>query len=174
MSESTPSLPPSNGKTVVVTGINGFIASVTGLAILKKGYTLIGTCRSRARAEPLLKDAYAEYDRAGRVKIVEVVDMTKEGAFDEVVKGKQTSPAPRRTNSFHLTPFRCSRHNPHCLPYRLHDLQSRPRTRPRCRGCGRGPPLSPQVLRPPTQRSSRHILRCSGCFAAARSRLHRG
>ncbi|KAI9775117.1 MAG: hypothetical protein M1839_001428 [Geoglossum umbratile] len=87
MSEPTFSLPPSKGKAVVITGINGYLASVIGLAILKKGYTLIGTCRSRARAEPLLTDAYAEYDRAGRVKIVEVADMTKEGAFDEVVKG---------------------------------------------------------------------------------------
>jgi nucleoside-diphosphate-sugar epimerase len=95
MSEPALSLPPSNGKTVAITGINGFLASVAGLAVLKKGYTLIGTCRSRARAEPLLKDAYAEYDRAGRVKIMEVEDMTKEGAFDQVVKGKKTHPTPK-------------------------------------------------------------------------------
>ncbi|KAH0563071.1 hypothetical protein GP486_002365 [Trichoglossum hirsutum] len=80
-------VPPSNGKTVVVSGINGYIASVTGLEALRKGYTLVGTCRSRAKAEPLLKGAYAEFADAGRVRIVEVVDMTKEGAFDEAVKG---------------------------------------------------------------------------------------
>jgi NAD(P)-dependent dehydrogenase (short-subunit alcohol dehydrogenase family) len=85
---STPvALPPSNGKTVVITGINGYLASVTGLEALRKGYTLVGTCRSLARAEPLLKGAYAEFANAGRVRIVEVGDMTKEGAFDEAVKG---------------------------------------------------------------------------------------
>ncbi|KAI9759970.1 MAG: hypothetical protein M1840_002758 [Geoglossum simile] len=97
MSEPASSIPSHNGKTVVITGINGYLASVIGLAILKKGYKLIGTCRSDKRAQPLLEDAYAEYYRADRVKIVEVVDMTKEGAFDEVVKGKKTPPTLKRT-----------------------------------------------------------------------------
>lgn len=76
---------PSNGKTVLITGINGYIASVLGLALLEKGYTLRGTSRRIASSEPLLKGPYAPY--ADRVKIYEVPDMTIDGAFDEASKG---------------------------------------------------------------------------------------
>ena len=79
------SLPESNGKTVLVTGINGYIASVLGLDLLKKGYSLRGTSRRAASAEPLLKGPFAPY--ADRVKVYEVPDMTIDGAFDEAAKG---------------------------------------------------------------------------------------
>jgi nucleoside-diphosphate-sugar epimerase len=64
------SLPPSNGKTLLVTGINGYIASSLGELILQKGYNLRGTSRTLASTEPLLKGAYAPY--ASRVEILEV------------------------------------------------------------------------------------------------------
>jgi nucleoside-diphosphate-sugar epimerase len=79
---------PSNGKTVLITGINGYIASVLGLALLEKGYTLRGTSRRIASSEPLLKGPYAPY--AERVKIYEVPDMTVDGAFDEAAKGSSS------------------------------------------------------------------------------------
>ncbi|KAH6695933.1 hypothetical protein BKA61DRAFT_623585 [Leptodontidium sp. MPI-SDFR-AT-0119] len=75
----------SNGKTVLVTGINGYIASVLGLHLLSKGYSLRGTSRRAASAESLLKGPYAAY--SDRVKIYEVPDMTIDGAFDEAAKG---------------------------------------------------------------------------------------
>ncbi|KAH9221212.1 hypothetical protein DL95DRAFT_382081 [Leptodontidium sp. 2 PMI_412] len=78
------SIPESNGKTVLVTGINGYIASVLGLHLLSKGYSLRGTTRRASSAEPLLKGPYALYSE--RVKIYEVPDMTIDGAFDEAVK----------------------------------------------------------------------------------------
>jgi nucleoside-diphosphate-sugar epimerase len=79
------SLPPSNGKTLLVTGINGYIASSLGEMILQKGYNLRGTSRSLASTDPLIKGAYAPY--ASRVEILEVPDMTVPGAFDKAVHG---------------------------------------------------------------------------------------
>ena len=76
---------PSNGKTVLITGINGYIASVIGYHMLKKGYNIRGTLRAKERAEALLSHAYREY--ATRVRVFEVPDITEPGAFDQAVKG---------------------------------------------------------------------------------------
>ena len=78
-------IPPSNGKTVLVTGINGYIASVLGQFLLSKGYSIRGTTRRSVTSEPLLNGPYAEY--RDRVQIFEVADMTVSGAFDEAAKG---------------------------------------------------------------------------------------
>lgn len=78
-------LPNSNGKTVLVTGINGYIASVLGLNLLHKGYHLRGTTRRLSSTDPLLKGPYAPF--SDRIKIYEVPDMTIDGAFDEAAKG---------------------------------------------------------------------------------------
>lgn len=79
------SIPESNGKTLLITGINGYIASVLGQLVLSKGYSLRGTTRRAASAEPLLSGPYAAYK--DRVEIFEVSDMTVDGAFDEAAKG---------------------------------------------------------------------------------------
>ena len=79
------SLPPSNGQTVLVTGISGYIASSLGLYILSAGYNLRGTTRSKTNAAGLLSGAYAIY--SSRVEVIEVPDLTISGAFDEAVKG---------------------------------------------------------------------------------------
>jgi hypothetical protein len=78
-------LPASNGQTLLITGINGYIASVLGVFVLSEGYSLRGTTRRAASAEPLLSGPYAPYK--DRVKIYEVPDMTVDGAFDEAAKG---------------------------------------------------------------------------------------
>ncbi|EMR80895.1 hypothetical protein ACHAP3_006486 [Botrytis cinerea] len=78
-------IPSSNNKTVLITGINGYIASVLGLHLLQAGYSVRGTTRRVSSAEPLLKGPYAPY--IDRVKIYEVPDMTISGAFDEAVQG---------------------------------------------------------------------------------------
>ncbi|KAF7872381.1 hypothetical protein EAF04_003302 [Stromatinia cepivora] len=74
-----------NHSTVLITGINGYIASVLGLHLLEAGYSIRGTTRRLSSTEPLLKGPYAPY--IDRVKMYEVPDMTISGAFDEVVKG---------------------------------------------------------------------------------------
>jgi nucleoside-diphosphate-sugar epimerase len=79
------SLPPSNGKTLLVTGINGYIASSLGELVLSKGYNLRGTSRSLHSTDPLVRGALAAY--SSRIEILEVPDMTVPGAFDTAVKG---------------------------------------------------------------------------------------
>jgi len=79
----------SNGQTILITGINGYIASALGQLVLSNGYSLRGTSRSVKSALPLLTGAYAAY--SDRVEIIEIPSMTAEGAFDEAVKGEYPS-----------------------------------------------------------------------------------
>ena len=79
------SVSASNGKTVLITGVNGYIASALGNLLLTKGYSLRGTTRRLASTEALLKGPWAPYEE--RIKIYEVPDMTVSGAFDEAAKG---------------------------------------------------------------------------------------
>ena len=83
------SLPPSTGKTILITGINGYIASAIGLRVLSMGYNVRGTTRSSASTAALLDNAYKAY--ASRVEIVEIPDTTILTAFDEAVRGMQDS-----------------------------------------------------------------------------------
>lgn len=74
----------SQNRLVLVTGANGFIAARTVEAFLKAGFSVRGTTRSRSSAQGLL-DSLPEY--ADKIEIVEVPDITVDGAFDEAVKG---------------------------------------------------------------------------------------
>ncbi|KAI4115209.1 MAG: hypothetical protein LQ345_004149 [Seirophora villosa] len=69
---------------ILISGINGYIASQIGYDLLKQGYRVRGTIRTVESAEALLKGAYSPF--AHRVEIVQVPDITPEGAFDEAVK----------------------------------------------------------------------------------------
>ena len=72
-------------KIILVSGINGFIASRIGYDLLRKGYTLRGTSRSQHSADALLHGAYKDYQE--KVQMVAVPDIAIPGAFDEAVKG---------------------------------------------------------------------------------------
>jgi nucleoside-diphosphate-sugar epimerase len=76
---------PSNGKTVLITGINGYIASNIALLLLQHGYTIRGTSRSPTAGTHLLSGAFANYQ--DRYTHYVVADITAPGAFDEAVKG---------------------------------------------------------------------------------------
>ena len=97
------------GKTVLITGINGYIASVIGHQMLCRGYKLRGTARSKDCAAALLDRAYKEY--ASRVEILEVQDITEPGAFDEAVKGTPGYCSGRWDISLTLWPGVCSIHH---------------------------------------------------------------
>ncbi len=79
------SLPLCNGKTVLISGINGYIASNIGLELLRKGYTVRGTSRSATAKDGLLAVAFEGYE--SRYEHNVVVDITEKGAFEEAVKG---------------------------------------------------------------------------------------
>ena len=80
------SLPASNGKTVLISGINGYIASNIGLDLLRKGYTVRGTSRSTSAKDDLLRGAFKGYE--SRYEHEVVPDITETGAFDKAVKGR--------------------------------------------------------------------------------------
>jgi nucleoside-diphosphate-sugar epimerase len=72
---------------VLVTGINGYIASATVLAALNAGYQVRGTVRSLERDRDIIATAFPSYLNVGTLEIVEIPDSSAPGAFDEVVKG---------------------------------------------------------------------------------------
>ena len=78
-------LPPSNGKTLLITGITGFVASHLGLLALSKGYSIRGTSRRAKNAQRLVDYAYKRF--SSRVEIFEVPDMTIDGSLKEAAQG---------------------------------------------------------------------------------------
>jgi len=79
-----PNIP--EGSLVLVTGANGFIASHIVEELLSAGYTVRGTVRSPAKLARLQARWDQKYG-VGKFKAATVEDISKEGAFDEAVKG---------------------------------------------------------------------------------------
>ncbi|KAK6995939.1 D-lactaldehyde dehydrogenase [Favolaschia claudopus] len=69
-------MPIATTGKVLVSGANGFLAVWVVRAFLENGYSVRGAVRSADKGE------YRE-----KFEVVEVPDITKEGAFDEAVKG---------------------------------------------------------------------------------------
>jgi hypothetical protein len=74
----------SSPAKVLVTGANGYLAVWTVKKYLEAGYSVRGTVRSLTRSA-FLKEQFAEYGE--RLELVVVEDITKDGAFDEAVRG---------------------------------------------------------------------------------------
>ena len=75
----------NNQKIVLISGINGYIATNTAVQLLAKGYTVRGTSRSAAAKATLLEGAFKDHQSS--YQHYEVADITQEGAFDDAVKG---------------------------------------------------------------------------------------
>lgn len=84
----SPNMTQQSDKIILVTGINGYLASNIGMAVLQRGYRLRGTVRAADRASQLMNGPWEEY--ASRIEIVEVPDICADSAFDEAVKGRAT------------------------------------------------------------------------------------
>ncbi|KZO94396.1 NAD(P)-binding protein [Calocera viscosa TUFC12733] len=74
-------LPPSK---VLVTGANGFLALHIVKQLLEQGYSVRGTVRSASKGE-WIKIKFSSFGTKFDYSIVE--DITKEGAFDDAIKG---------------------------------------------------------------------------------------
>jgi NADPH-dependent methylglyoxal reductase len=72
-------------RTVLVTGATGFIAQHVLDNLLKKGFTVIGTARSKAKYTPLLEEFSKKYPE-GKLSFAIVPDISTPDAFDEVLK----------------------------------------------------------------------------------------
>lgn len=80
---SEPAIP--SGSLILVTGVNGLIASHIAEQCLNAGYRVRGTTRD-AKKNAWIKDVES-FSKSGAFELVEVEDMTTDGAFDEAVKG---------------------------------------------------------------------------------------
>jgi nucleoside-diphosphate-sugar epimerase len=74
----------SSPAKVLVTGANGYLAVWTVKKYLEAGYSVRGTVRSLSKSA-FLTDTFSNY--GDRFELVIVEDITKDGAFDEAVKG---------------------------------------------------------------------------------------
>ena len=74
----------SSPAKVLVTGSNGYLAVWIVKKYLEVGYSVRGTVRSLCKSA-FLKEKFADYGEC--LEIVVVEDITKDGAFDEAVKG---------------------------------------------------------------------------------------
>ncbi|KII83927.1 hypothetical protein PLICRDRAFT_118805 [Plicaturopsis crispa FD-325 SS-3] len=74
------------GSTVLVTGFTGYIGAHVTDQLLGAGYTVRGTTRSAAKAT-YLKDKFTREYGAGRLDVVEIPDISADGAFNEAIKG---------------------------------------------------------------------------------------
>ena len=74
----------SSPAKVLVTGANGYLATWVVKKYLEAGYSVRGTVRSLSKST-FLNDKFAHY--GDRFELVVVDDITKDGAFDEAVKG---------------------------------------------------------------------------------------
>lgn len=70
--------------TVLVTGGSGYIAAHVLNSFLSRGYNIRATVRSQNSAEKV-KKTHSQY--ADQLTFAIVEDITKQGAFDEAVKG---------------------------------------------------------------------------------------
>ena len=81
---------------VLVTGVNGFIASHVADQLLAAGYRVRGTVRDTAKAH-WINELFEQRHGKGVFDTVLVEDMAQEGAFDEAVKGKSAPEPARKT-----------------------------------------------------------------------------
>lgn len=77
-------MPTVESGKVLVTGANGYIAVWVVRTLLEQGYSVRGTVRSKTKGKHLL-ETFKSY--GDKLEIVVVEDITKDGAFDEAVKG---------------------------------------------------------------------------------------
>ena len=74
------------GSTVLITGVNGYIASHVADQVIAAGYRVRGTVRSKAKGE-LMTEVYEKRHGPGKFESIVVPDMAVAHAFDDAVKG---------------------------------------------------------------------------------------
>jgi nucleoside-diphosphate-sugar epimerase len=74
------------GSLILITGINGFVASHVANEFLQRGYRIRGTARDEQKAL-YMGEMYHSLYGADAFEPVVVPDLNAEGALDEAVKG---------------------------------------------------------------------------------------
>lgn len=74
--------------SILISGVNGFIATEVALAFLEAGYHVRGTVRTQAKADAWLAlPSFVPYAASGKLGCVLVGDIVAEGAFDQALEG---------------------------------------------------------------------------------------
>jgi len=89
----------SSPAKVLVTGANGYLAVWVVKKYLEAGYSVRGTVRSLSKSA-FLTEKFSNY--GDRFQLVVVEDITKDGAFDEAVKGVDV--IAHTASPFHFKP----------------------------------------------------------------------
>lgn len=80
----------SSKGTILITGLNGYLAGRLAEAALRAGYAVRGTVRDLAAGAEVQK-ALLGLGSGGGAEVVHVPDMTEPGAFDEAVIGMDSN-----------------------------------------------------------------------------------
>lgn len=83
----SPSSTLSEGALVLVTGVNGFIATHVANQFLLRGFKVRGTVRDKVKSEWLVKELWKTESSNGSFELVEVKDMAAENAYAEALRG---------------------------------------------------------------------------------------
>lgn len=75
------------GSLILITGVNGFIATPIAQQLLTRGYRVRGTVRNATKSKWLVDDLFRSEASNGTFELVTVEDMASEGAFREAVRG---------------------------------------------------------------------------------------
>ncbi|KZF24892.1 putative aldehyde reductase II [Xylona heveae TC161] len=78
------SIVPPGGR-ILITGVNGFLASHLALVLLKRGYGVRGTVRSADKAD-WIKAAISQRELGDRFEVEVVPDLSVAGALDDLVQ----------------------------------------------------------------------------------------
>lgn len=82
---SNPRIPV--GSWILVTGVNGMVASNIANLLLEMGYKVRGTVRAPSKTA-WMQEKFDQLYGKGNFELVAVADLAHERAFDEAVKGK--------------------------------------------------------------------------------------
>ena len=77
----------ADGSLVLVTGVNGYIASHIADQLLSAGYRVRGTARDSDKIE-MIKGPLLQRNSQGQFEGLVLDDLTREGAFHDALAGK--------------------------------------------------------------------------------------
>jgi nucleoside-diphosphate-sugar epimerase len=84
------------GSLILVTGANGYLGCRFSNTLIQQGYKVRGVVRDLERCEHVKAFFSQNYGNDGRFEMVQVPDLTADGAFDAAVKGRPICP-PKNT-----------------------------------------------------------------------------
>lgn len=85
MSEIKTNITP--GSRVLVTGVNGYMASHVAKQLLARGFKVRGTVKDLERASWLVKDVFKNHANNNDFELVTIIDFTAEEVYGSAIKG---------------------------------------------------------------------------------------